>query len=423
MKQFFFLFLLFSGLSDSKAQINTNYEELIAKASLLHLQKDYKNAIPLYRKAFALQQPDALNAYKAAGVYALDQNQDEAFKYLNISLDKGWTETDVLLIDPYFDYLRNDYDELWDSISEKARVAELQFEKTLKLPELRRQINAMTIQDQRIRYLKIQTSDSDQLAQLQQQINELDFKNLTQAKEIIKKYGWPKISEIGKDGSNNLWLLVQHADQDIFFQKTALEEMQKLTGTNEINMENFAFLYDRVQCNLNYKQLYGTQVNWTQNGEASGFRAIIDENKADERRASFGLLPLKIYALNYGFQYSLPTAVAALNQNKKDTESTLNLINEAKKYYRYKKYPKVYDNYNNASMILGGMTSSQNYEASVLFAKIYNKTKEEQYRSIALDFLSLNHLRDDLNKKELLANKEFKNFYSQTRWKDIIQSL
>ncbi|WP_431241190.1 DUF6624 domain-containing protein [Flavobacterium sp. P21] len=199
--------------------------------------------------------------------------------------------------------------------------------------------------------------------------------------------------------------------------------MHKLIGTNEIDMENYAFLYDRVQCNLNYKQLYGTQVNWTHNGKASSFRGILNETKVDERRASFGLLPLKIYALNYGFQYSLPKAEEALNKDKKDTEKTLNLIKEAKKHYITKEYQKVYDDYNNASMILGGMSSAQNYEASILFAKIYNQIKEEQYRSISLDFLSLNHLRGDLNKKELLANKDFQSFYSEERWQNIIQSI
>ncbi|MNY64678.1 hypothetical protein D3C86_2018230 [compost metagenome] len=83
----------------------------------------------------------------------------------------------------------------------------------------------------------------------------------------------------------------------------ALAKMEKLVGTKEIDLENYAFLYDRVQCNLNYKQTYGTQVNWTKNGKASSFRPIIKEDSADKRRADFGLLPLKIYALNYGFQY------------------------------------------------------------------------------------------------------------------------
>lgn len=49
--------------------IFTVYETLIACEGLFHLQKNYKNAIACFEKAFSLRQPDALNAYKAAGVY------------------------------------------------------------------------------------------------------------------------------------------------------------------------------------------------------------------------------------------------------------------------------------------------------------------------------------------------------------------
>src|SRR5690349_5497904 len=135
----------------------------------------------------------------------------------------------------------------------------------------------MTLNDQKLRYKKAQNNNDSLAEVINEQINQSDLNNLTKAKEIIKKYGWLKISQIGKDGQNNLWLIVQHADQDILFQQTALKTMEKLKGTKELNMENYAFLYDRVQCNLNYKQLYGTQVVWTNNGKASAFRPVIKE--------------------------------------------------------------------------------------------------------------------------------------------------
>ncbi|MDW8850831.1 DUF6624 domain-containing protein [Flavobacterium sp. MMLR14_040] len=421
MKRYFVILLLFFNFN-SQAQTN-NYEELIAEASLFHLQKEYKNAILTFEKAFLIQQPDALNAYKMAGVYALNQNKTEAFQYLNLALDKGWTETEALVIDPYFDFLRNNYDAEWQIIIQKAKLKEQQYEKTLKLPDLRKRINLMTIQDQKLRFAKSQTNDPREIEVLNQQINDSDFKNLNEAKEIIEKYGWPKITEIGKDGQNNFWLIVQHADQDILFQKLTLSKMEKLMETKEIDLENYAFLYDRVQCNLNYKQLYGTQVNWTQNGNASGFRPIIKEDLADKRRADFKLLPLKIYALNYGFEYKNISFEEARKNDQKDLNDALQLINEAKKAYQTKEFQKTYDHYNNASMILGGMSDFQNYEAAVLFAKIYNQNGEEKYRSISLDFLTLLFFRGNLNKKKVLNQTEFKSFSAEKRWLDIISQI
>lgn len=421
MKRYLAVILLFFNFN-SQAQTN-NYEALIAEASLSHLQKEYKKAIITFEKAFLLEQPNALNAYKVAGVYALDQNKTEAFRYLNLALDEGWTETDALAIDPYFDFLRNNYNAEWQIIIQKAKLKEQQYEKTIKFPDLRKRINLITIQDQKLRFAKSQTNNPNELEVLNQQINDSDFKNLNEAKEIIKKYGWPKISEIGKDGQNNFWLIVQHADQDILFQKLALSKMEKLIGTKEIDLENYAFLYDRVQCNLNYKQLYGTQVNWTQNGKASGFRPIIKEDLADKRRADFKLLPLKIYALNYGFEYKNISFEEARKNDQKDLNDALELIKEAQKTYETKEFQKVYDNYNNASMILGGMSDLQNYEAAVLFAKIYNQNGEEKYRSISLDFLTLLFFRGNLITKKVLNQTEFKSFYTEKRWLDIISKI
>lgn len=97
LKPFGLVLLLFSFYT-CKGQNNLSKEVLLAEASLLHLQKDYKNAILKLEKAFSIQKPDALNAYKAAGMYSLDENKTKAFQYLNLSLDKGWTEADQLLI-------------------------------------------------------------------------------------------------------------------------------------------------------------------------------------------------------------------------------------------------------------------------------------------------------------------------------------
>lgn len=422
MKHIAIAFIVFLFGTRVNAQIDSTYETLITQAGLFHLQKDYKNAIVNFEEAFKIKEPDALNSYKAAGAYSLDSNASKAFYYLNLALEKGWTEADWLAFDPYFDYLRESFHDEWMQIEKKAFEKEHAYQQTLKIPELRKQINLMTLNDQKIRYKKIQTKDKAEIKKLNQKIHASDLENFNEAKNIIAKYGWPKISEIGTDGQNNFWLLVQHSDQDVKFQKKALLEMEKLFGTKEINMENYAFLYDRVQCNLNYKQLYGTQVVWTENGKASGFRPIIKENLADERRSKIGLLPLDLYSLTYGFTYKKPTADEAAKNEKSDLAYTKSLIDSAKYFYKEKKFQNVYDFYNTASTIMGGMTEKENYEAALLFAKIYNTTNEEQYRSISLDFLTLLYFRDTLPFKKLKRQKEFKKFHAEKRWEDIVNS-
>lgn len=47
----------------------------------------------------------------------------------------------------------------------------------------------------------------------------IDKKNTLKIKKIIERYDWPTINLVGKKASKNAWLLVQHADHDVKFQK------------------------------------------------------------------------------------------------------------------------------------------------------------------------------------------------------------
>jgi len=411
------VFLYITGISFSlHAQSDSTYQMLIAKASLFHLQKNTKGAISLYDTAFQIQQPDALTAYKAAGMYSLDSNANKAFLYLDLALSSGWTEADWLSFDPYFDYLKITQPESWKKVEQQAFINEKRFAQTLQLPSLRKEINLMTLNDQKLRYARVQNSNDNLAQAIDQQINKSDYDNFNRAREIIKQYGWPKISQIGRDGQNNLWLIVQHADQDVLLQKSALFAMQKLSGKKEYNMENYAFLYDRVQCNLNYKQVYGTQVLWTSDGEASAFRPIISEDMVDERRRKLGLQPLKIYALTYGFTYQMVTGAESKQNDLKYNLHVRNLIDSAKYFYKAKEFTRTYDYYNTASTFIGGMNNADNFEAAILFSKIAALDTNGKYKSIALDFLDLLNLRAALTKSKLISQPEFKVLYKEPRW-------
>lgn len=406
------LFLFFNA----NAQSDEIYQEFIARAGLYHLQKDYKNAVILYEKAFQIKPPDALNAYKAAGVYSLDHKIDQSLYFLRLSLKTGWVEADQLISDPYFDNLKHHDPLKWKQITEDAAVTEERYARGLSDPSLRKRINLMMLNDQRLRYLRVQTKNIEEQDSINRAIHLADSVNRLQARVIITDYGWPKLSDIGSDGQNNLWLLIQHADGDIPLQQSALQAMQKLKIGKEVNAENYAFLYDRIQCNLNYKQLYGTQVNWTERGEANGFRTIRAEDLVDLRRSAMGLLPLRIYAMTYGFTYSARTADEVKTLDSIEQATTKGLIDSAKLYFVKHDYNKAYDYYNRASSIAGGMSNTDNYEAARFFAIVAKRDKDPKYKSIALDFLNLLFLRKELT-QQLLSDQAFKTLHTEPRWK------
>lgn len=424
MNRFLFCFcLLFLNTHLCFAQADTTYLSLVAKAGLLHLQKNYKTAIPLYEEAFLLQKPLPLDLYKAAGVYALDSNADKAFAYLETALTAGFREADWLSFDPYFSFLREGHTEKWKQLEQKAFALEKEYEKTLKHPQLRKQINLMTLTDQRLRYKRIQNSNDSARRLIDEEIMISDRKNLEAVKTILAKYGWPKLSEIGKDGQNKLWLVVQHSDGDIIFQRSALAQMEKIKSSGELNLDNYAFLYDRVQCNLNFKQVYGTQVIWSGNGTANGFRAVIREDSVDERRKLLGLSSMKIYALSYGFSYKPLTAEQAIQNDASDRAYCKSQIDSALHSFAIKNFKNVDKYYFNASVVLSGMTNEENYEAAQVFAKIAAVSTEQKYKDLSLDFLNLLYLRGFLKKPMLQKEAAFKILQKERRWIDIINAL
>jgi hypothetical protein len=58
-------------------------------------------------------------------------------------------------------------------------------------------------------------------------MNEI-FKNHTSIlKQIVASSGFPGLTQVGKQASNNFWLLIQHSDDEAAFQKQVLRLMEK----------------------------------------------------------------------------------------------------------------------------------------------------------------------------------------------------
>jgi hypothetical protein len=114
----------------------------------------------------------------------------------------------------------------------------------------------------------------------------VDKRNTERMKEIIAQIGWPTRSKVGERGMKDAWLLVQHADHDIEFQKQCLELM-KAESSDEVGLSNIAYLTDRIRCNEGQSQLYGSQFK-----EVDGkfvMKPVEDEEHLEQRRKEMGL--------------------------------------------------------------------------------------------------------------------------------------
>jgi hypothetical protein len=181
-------------------------------------------------------------------------------------------------------------------------------EPKVKEPALRRELLAMTKEDQQVRAAVVKQLSEKRLpldkgaitdpalvktfAVITAKMTEVDQKNRARLKEMVAQHGWPGATLVGKDGAHAAWLLVQHADNDRPFQKRCLKLM-KAAPRGEVDPPDIAYLTDRVLVGENKKQLYGTQLQ----GEIGAFRPkpIEDEANVDRRRAEVGLPPLAEY--------------------------------------------------------------------------------------------------------------------------------
>ncbi len=74
---------------------------------------------------------------------------------------------------------------------------------------------------------------------------------------IHQEYGWPKISLVGKEATNEFWLLVQH--QEVELQRAWLPELERAVAAHDASRSNYAYLYDRVMKESGKPQHWGTQ--------------------------------------------------------------------------------------------------------------------------------------------------------------------
>jgi hypothetical protein len=110
-------------------------------------------------------------------------------------------------------------------------------------------------------------------------------------KEIINNGGWPLESEVGEDGAEAAWLIVQHAVLEPGFQKKCVILLENAVEKGEANSWHLAYLQDRVLVHENKPQIFGTQ-HIANNGKMEPL-PIEDIQQANLKRAELGLWSLE----------------------------------------------------------------------------------------------------------------------------------
>jgi hypothetical protein len=137
---------------------------------------------------------------------------------------------------------------------------------------------------------------------------EVDDDNLAWLKQIVEQYGWPGITLVGEQGSDDAWLLAQHADRDPDFQRSLLPLLQHAVNAGDAPPRHLAYLTDRVLVAAGEPQVYGTQYIEDPDGQTLRPHPVTDPDNLDARRATVGLEPAAAYDRRLRNKYPPRTA-------------------------------------------------------------------------------------------------------------------
>lgn len=123
---------------------------------------------------------------------------------------------------------------------------------------LRTELLAMSEKDIATRTRLVETGELDD-KEYHPVMKSVHDENNKRIKEIIEAFGWPLESDVGVDGSEAVWLIVQHAVLEPGFQEQCINLLKGAVEKGEAKGWFLAYLQDRVLIHQGKDQVYGTQ--------------------------------------------------------------------------------------------------------------------------------------------------------------------
>lgn len=120
---------------------------------------------------------------------------------------------------------------------------------------------------------------------------EVHHRNGQSLEKMVSQYGWPGKRLAGDKGARAAWYILQHAIGCPTLQRKCLPLLKEAVVRQEIEVENVAYLEDRICFYERRPQRFGTQFDWDDNGQMSPWK-LQDPERVDVYRESVGLGPL-----------------------------------------------------------------------------------------------------------------------------------
>ncbi|ROH87509.1 hypothetical protein EGI15_21045 [Chryseobacterium cucumeris] len=289
------LLFLFSGVNAQE------YSKLISEANQLYESKDYKMSADLYNQAFKIESENPSHLYNGACSSSLAGNTKQAFKWLNLSIEKGWTNLKHLNSDTDLENLHSKKE--WGKTIEKLEKKIAAIDKPLQAELL-----AILDEDQKYRVQMSETQkkfgpNSKEINDLWKITNQKDSINLIKVKKILDEKGWVGKDKVGAQANSALFLVIQHSDLET--QKKYLPMMKEAVTKGNASPGSLALLIDRIEIREGRKQIYGSQIGINQSNNTYYILPLTDPDNVDKRRTEVGLDPISNYVKNWNLVWDV----------------------------------------------------------------------------------------------------------------------
>ncbi|HCQ13716.1 MAG TPA: hypothetical protein DIU01_10690 [Flavobacterium sp.] len=282
-----------------------NYKLLVGEADAFYKNKEYKKSVEKYTEAFSIEQKSPEDLYNAACSAALLGNKKVAFQWLQLALNKGWSNVNHLKTDSDLKSLHNDkkWLQLVSDMQKVVDAREAKYDKPLQT-----KLVALFEEDQTIRrdYIKAQKDYGNQskiVDSLGKVMMHKDSINLGKVTEILDKYGWVGVDKVGGQANQTLFLVIQHSD--LKTQQKYLPMMREAVKNNNASSSSLALLEDRVALGEGKKQIYGSQIGYDNETNTEYVLPLEDPDNVDKRRATVGLGPLADYVKRWNIIWNI----------------------------------------------------------------------------------------------------------------------
>ena len=287
----------------SQSPFAPGYSDSVTNAEAHYSARRYQAAGEKYARAFAASGNRGLTSdrYNAACSWAMAGNADSALSQLGRIANARYGDYNHLVIDPDLDALHNDA--RWAGVVAKVKDNKERGNEG-KDKQLIAILDTVIQTDQadrmRLEYtMSKYGQQSGEFKALIKRMNYYDSLNVVKVTAILDHYGWPGTDKIGRQESETIFFVIQHANAVV--QDKYLPTVRQAVKDKMLGPDLLAMLEDRLNLAHGRKQVYGSQLIGM--GKDAKLSPLEDPENVDKRRAEVGLGPLADYLLQWNIKW------------------------------------------------------------------------------------------------------------------------